>query len=385
MYLHHHDFFQDTEIRGPSLYDDGQKYIRLSADSSKDDPFASVTKITACGTTYLLEDEHVALIYSRNDYYSYTCQNTFKAAGDASVLIMECPNFCLRFTCYFESLKIITDGEIEEYCGRATLPNFSSKTIQISYKRNLMGFNGGYNCIMIAKGPPPQLKETLAKPRCGATVDDKTSRNEHRIVGGTNAQMGHPWMVHLKMTAGKYDYEYYCGGSLVTGRHIISAAHCFSGYDIKFIDVVFGKRELSVADDEGSVWRRTTTYKLHDDYDDVLILHDISIVIIDEPVTFSDLILPICLPPADLASLGGEEAVATGWGATSYGGNQASILQEVVLTIQSNSDCQSDWRKKFNDFTFEIFDSQICTKNAGKDTCNGDSGGPLMYKVRHSI
>ncbi|XP_066942649.1 trypsin-1-like [Macrobrachium rosenbergii] len=359
----------------------GHKFIRLSNGSSEQDPFASVTKTTACGTTYVLEDGHMAMIYSRSDYYSYTCDNTFKAAGDSSLLIMECPNFRLRFTCYFESLKISAGGKEHEYCGKDEVPRISSKEISLYYKRVLMGFNGGYNCLMIAKGPSVQPMNALTEPRCGVTLNTKASLNEHRIVGGTNAKMRHPWMVHLKMTVGKYNYEYRCGGTLVTNKHIVSAAHCFYGYDIRTVDVALGKNDLSVANEQGSVWRRTSTYKVHESYDDSLLLHDIAIVTIPEPVTYSDLILPICLPPADLKIQGGEESVAIGWGATSYGGQEALVLQEVNLTVQSNSQCQSDWRKKFGDLYFEIFDSQLCTKNAGKDTCSGDSGGPLLYKV----
>ena len=73
---------------------------------------------------------------------------------------------------------------------------------------------------------------------------------------------------------------------------------------------------------------------------------------------------------------------ATGWGTLSYKGRLATTLQEVELTAWNNAKCQSVWRDSRNDSNYMLLASQLCASRPGKDTCSGDSGGPLLLKVR---
>lgn len=58
------------------------------------------------------------------------------------------------------------------------------------------------------------------------------------------------------------------------------------------------------------------------------------------------------------------------------------MLQEVELRVWSNQECQTAWRGAFDDPSFTLLASQLCASNPGKDTCSGDSGGPLQMMVR---
>lgn len=53
----------------------------------------------------------------------------------------------------------------------------------------------------------------------------------------------------------------------------------------------------------------------------------------------------------------------------------ASTLQEVPLPISSTEAC----RKKFRHLRQRISENMICTHAPERDTCKGDSGGPLSW------
>ena len=79
---------------------------------------------------------------------------------------------------------------------------------------------------------------------------------------------------------------------------------------------------------------------------------------------------PICLPEPgqDYENV---SALVTGWGRLSYSGPMADILQEVTVSTMTNIACA----RSHGDH--KITDNMICAKETGKDSCEGDSGGPL--------
>lgn len=60
-----------------------------------------------------------------------------------------------------------------------------------------------------------------------------------------------------------------------------------------------------------------------------------------------------------------------GWGSEEFSGPRSDVLQEVTLTVISNRQCANTEKN--------VTDQQICTYAPEKDSCQSDSGGPLVW------
>lgn len=70
----------------------------------------------------------------------------------------------------------------------------------------------------------------------------------------------------------------------------------------------------------------------------------------------------------------GESLFTAGWGKTEYA-NASPIKLKVSVPIISLNTCAATFRQA----RIQLRDSQLCAGGeSGKDSCNGDSGGPLM-------
>lgn len=157
---------------------------------------------------------------------------------------------------------------------------------------------------------------------------------QDRIVGGTDTSIEDwPWQVSLVLNG-----QHTCGGSLVSPRWIVTAAHCFSG----------SKKELSR-------WRVRSgqTYTgsaggsfvdkviLHGDYNAARNDYDIAMMRLSDPVTVGDTRRPVCLPPFGLTLAAQTPLVVTGWGYLEERGKVSSVLQKATVPLIDRATCSS--------------------------------------------
>ncbi|XP_036347747.1 phenoloxidase-activating factor 1-like, partial [Rhagoletis pomonella] len=111
--------------------------------------------------------------------------------------------------------------------------------------------------------------------------------------------------------------------------------------------------------------------------------HDVALVRLKHPVSFTHFVMPICLPSETDESpfKEGETFSVSGWGRTDlfnkYFRNIHSPIKLKLRIPYVQRDKCTDILSKFG---IELGPKQVCAGGEfAKDTCAGDSGAPLMY------
>ncbi|CAH2100317.1 unnamed protein product [Euphydryas editha] len=188
-----------------------------------------------------------------------------------------------------------------------------------------------------------------------------------RIVGGEDAAEGSvPYQASLRSIFNSH----FCGGSIISDKWILTAAHCTVSQSEYTMSVVVGTNRLLSGGKKYSV----NKIIVHEDYDGLLIINDVSVVQVVGTIEFNDRVKPIKMPDED--TLGGADLILTGWGRLSYPGSLPDKLQTINLTALSVDDCQKIYSGVVSP---SVQETQICSlTKRGEGACHGDSGGPLV-------
>ncbi|XP_028170665.1 transmembrane protease serine 9-like [Ostrinia furnacalis] len=196
-------------------------------------------------------------------------------------------------------------------------------------------------------------------------------RNEEpRVVGGLGSSVNaFPWLARLI-----YHKSFGCGASLINDKYVISAAHCIKGFMWFMFRVTFGEHDrcdTSVRPETRYVVKMYAhNFSLTD------LQNDVALLKLNQPVTYSHAVRPVCLPINEAKTYVGATAIVAGWGATGESKNWSCSLLQADLPVLSNQDCQAT---SYN--ASKIKDAMMCAgypATAHKDACTGDSGGPLI-------
>ncbi|XP_061079273.1 serine protease 27-like isoform X1 [Conger conger] len=201
---------------------------------------------------------------------------------------------------------------------------------------------------------------------------------ENRIVGGIDAIDGAwPWQVDVQ----DIKHGHVCGGSLLTQEWVLSAAHCFPDpSDVSSYILYMGRYQLN-GFNQFEVSSGVSQVVVPPGYSDPQQGRDVALVRLASPVTWSDHILPICLPDVDTFFPSGMRCYVTGWGHIQDGVSLPGIgtLQQLEVPIIGQASCQEMYQVQSTE-TVDILPDMICAglQEGGKDSCQGDSGGPLV-------
>lgn len=217
---------------------------------------------------------------------------------------------------------------------------------------------------------------------------------QNYILGGEETDPDeYPWMAMLGYEDGRGRKSYGCGGTLINERYVVTAAHCVDRMRVrKLVDVRLGEWDLDTIED-CSATRCFVGYQddyliekiiVHEQYSSKNLnkIHDIALLKLNKTVERTELVAPICIPTPEMVnSINVEESTfdVTGWGKTETGFSSHRKMK-VSLPGQTIDVCNKAFAAAKVNFT----ESQLCVGGVdGKDSCKGDSGGPLMMIMKN--
>ncbi|XP_031965936.1 plasma kallikrein isoform X6 [Corvus moneduloides] len=237
-----------------------------------------------------------------------------------------------------------------------------------------MSSNGSPVKIVHGPGSISGYSLRLCKKKA-STVCMQHSARTIRIVGGTDSSPGEwPWQVSLHAKLSRQ--RHLCGGSIISNRWILTAAHCVTSLENPNIWRVYAGILRQSEINEDTPFFKVEEIIVHSQYEYAQTGYDIALLKLDKPMNFTDLQLPICLPSKEDTNTFYTDCWVIGWGYRKEKGRVQDILQKAPVPFMSKEECQARYRKR------RIGDKVICAgyDEGGRDACKGDSGGPLSCR-----
>lgn len=257
-----------------------------------------------------------------------------------------------------------------------------------------------------SKGGPDGAAETSPEgpgrsrflQACGRPRDGENSHHETRIIGGKSAgRNAWPWFALIMVRSGKLGWRPECGATLISTRHVLTAAHCVldgSRHALNRSELLVRLAEFDLSQTgDGETDFGVDQITAHSQFNFKTFKNDIALIKLHREVTFNETIMPACLPHDEprLASqtpgsVENQTAWVLGFGQTSYNGRTSDQLLQADLRIVQQTKC-----KRAFSHLVRLTRDYVCassqtndhetgeqTSSKIKDSCQGDSGGPLM-------
>ncbi|KAL0985104.1 hypothetical protein UPYG_G00152940 [Umbra pygmaea] len=208
-----------------------------------------------------------------------------------------------------------------------------------------------------------------------------------RVIGGQVAKMGEiPWQILTKEPNRG-------GASLISDRWAVTAAHVVDGNEESSLTfyggLINGTKEKE--GEEGTEVMYTKKIIIHPKYVKGIdrdkrtnFDHDIALLRMSSRVKLGPNVLPICLPEANGGLKVNQQGSVSGWGATEYKQRilkKSQLLRHAPVGRYPQNKCEDTPTLPTNNEKMVFTKNMFCAGADGKDSCSGDSGGPLFYPM----
>ena len=246
---------------------------------------------------------------------------------------------------------------------------------------------------------------------CGYSVNPtSTPKTGPKVSNGRPATPGElPFAASIA-----FDGLHSCGAALIDNYHLITAAHCVllnqnlapngNGVDPNYLEVQMGTiyryGTTAAKNDKHAIIRKVDSIKKNPLYRQgyydsntrriekgVYGGNDIAIIVLVEPMPFTENIWPICLASEDVvigaANQKTNPIILSGFGQDTKSGNTHIELQvSKDIRLMNDSECQKSIDRRGREFK----NGQMCTVGVNEEktagACKGDSGSALVQQLR---
>merc|ERR1719219_2359146 len=214
----------------------------------------------SCGATDQLADMEYATVESQNYPGQYpdkhNCRWNFEIPEHSQVYL-SCESFDVMRG---DWLKVIGTNMMLRLYGSIPngfwlpLPLTSGSTLRLQFKSNKKESGSGFRCYIDVYEVAPVTNTTTttttqspgsstAPPPSNSSCSCGLANTADRIVGGEETEAHeYPWQVGLVSKKGSHPW---CGGTLISSQHVLTAAHCTAGESSKSIAVLVGEHSIN--------------------------------------------------------------------------------------------------------------------------------------------
>ncbi|XP_006893102.1 PREDICTED: serine protease 46-like [Elephantulus edwardii] len=196
-----------------------------------------------------------------------------------------------------------------------------------------------------------------------------------RVVEGKLVEEGKwPWQVSILFMG-----VYACSGSLFHEQWILTAAHCLqrSRNESEYTVITTGSQIFTQNDTQ----LRVSAVVIHKNFSN-FVSRDIALLKLQDPVSWSHKIQPVCLPSGQYKPELGSLCWVTRWGREKKQGdpNASYSLQEIAVKIIKNNVCNQKYHFLLTeDQEHFLGEDMLCgSSQQGVESCQTNSGSPLV-------